>query len=407
MKNRFLGLTVGLLAGLALAAAGRAEDAAKISWKKTQLDQKFRAEGAAILDVNKDGKMDIFVGDVWFEAPDWKMHEVRKPKDYGDGAAGYSESFCCYADDFNGDGWHDVIVIPFPGKACFWYENPKNEPGHWKAHPVWHSACNETPVFEDLFGNGKRVLIMGWQPKGKENEGQMAWFRPGPDPYQAWEMHSISEPSQPKKPVPGTYKFAHGLGVGDLNADGRADVLCTEGWWEQPAKDDGKPWTFHALPKMSPPCANMFAYDVDGDSLADIISSSAHNYGIWSHQQKKSAAGEISFLQRDLFPKLVSQTHAMQCVDINGDGLKDLITGKRWWAHGPKGDADPMAPPQVIWFEAKKAADGIIRFMPHEIDNDSGIGTQFAVGDLNGDGLLDIAVSNKKGTFVFVQERKK
>src|SRR5262249_8274310 len=152
----------------------------------------------------------------------------------------------------------------------------------------------------------------------------------------------------------------------------------------------GKPWVFHAQAKMSPPCANMFAYDTDGDGLADIVCSSAHNYGIWAHQQKKSGS-EISFLQRDLFPKLLSQTHALQCVDINGDGLKDLITGKRWWAHGPNGDADPKAAPQVLWFEAKKASDGTIQFIPHEIDNDSGIGTQFAVGDINGDGLLDIA----------------
>src|SRR5258705_39386 len=139
MKSRWkLALGIGVLAALTVPVA-QAEDAANITWKRTQLDKKFRSEGVAILDVNKDGKMDILVGDVWFEAPDWKMHEVRKPKDYGDGAGGYSDSFCCFADDFNGDGWPDVIVIPFPGAACFWYENPKNEPGHWKAHPVWHS----------------------------------------------------------------------------------------------------------------------------------------------------------------------------------------------------------------------------------------------------------------------------
>ncbi len=407
MKGRWeIAMAVGLVTLFFAPAYAGAENAGAITWRKTQLDKKFRSEGVAILDVNKDGKMDIFVGDVWFEASDWKMHEVRKPaRDFGDGAAGYSESFCCFADDFNGDGWQDVIVIPFPGKECFWYENPKNQPGHWPAHSVWHSACNETPLYEDLHGNGKRVLIMGFQPKGKDNEGQMAWFKPGSDPTQTWEMHPISEPSQPKKPVPGTNKFSHGLGVGDLNGDGRADVICTDGWWEQPATDEGKPWAFHRT-KISDACANIFSYDIDGDGLADVICSSAHQYGIWSHQQKKSASGEISFLKRDLFPKLVSQTHAMHCVDINGDGLKDLVTGKRWWAHGPKGDADPGAPPQLIWFEAKKGSDGIITFIPHEIDNDSGIGTQFAVGDINGDGLLDVAVSNKRGTFVFVQERK-
>jgi hypothetical protein len=388
------------------ASASSAEDAASISWKRTQLDKTFRSEGVAIADLNKDGKMDIIAGDVWYEAPDWKMHEIRPPKDYGDGAKGYSQSFCCFADDFNGDGWTDVLVIGFPGAPCTWYENPHNEPGHWKAHTVWHSACNETPLFADLFGTGKPVLIMGWQAKNKEHSGQMAWFRPGTDPTQTWEMHPISEPGAPGKPTPGTNQFSHGLGVGDLNGDGRLDVLCTDGWWEQPAKDEGTPWSFHRT-KMSQPCANMYAYDVDGDGLADVISSSAHQYGIWWHQQRKSSAGDPTFLEQSLFPKLVSQTHALHCVDVNGDGLKDLITGKRWWAHGPKGDADPNAPPKLFWFEAKKGSDGITQFVPHEIDDDSGIGTQFAVGDINGDGLLDVAVSNKKGTFIFLQARGK
>ena len=102
---------------------------------------------------------------------------------------------------------------------------------------------------------------------------------------------------------------------------------------------------------------------------------------------------------------MLSQTHALHCVDINGDGLKDLVTGKRWWAHGPKGDADPNSPPVLYWFEAQRGSDGLVQFRPHLIDSDSGIGTQFVVADLNDDKLLDIVISNKKGTFIFEQMR--
>jgi hypothetical protein len=416
MNLRTWGMGTLLLAALAVpvvtfgtpAASSSKEDAPKISWKKTVVDTKFRSEGVAIADVNRDGKMDILVGDVWYEAPDWKVHRIRPAKDnYRQGDKNvYSQSFACWAEDINGDGWPDLIVIGFPGAPCHWYENPKGKDGYWKEHVIWHSACNETPQYADLFGNGKRVLIMGFQPKGKDNEGQMAWFAPGKDPTQPWEMHPISEPSTKGHIIPGTFKFAHGLGVGDVNGDGRLDVICTGGWWEQPAKDEGKPWTFHPA-KLEPACADMFAYDVDGDGKADVISSSAHGYGIWWHKQKQAADGKVVFEKRDLFPKLVSQTHALHCVDINGDGLKDLVTGKRWWAHGPKGDADPNKPPFLYWFEARRGKDGLVRFIPHVIDEDSGVGTQFVVADINGDKLPDIVVSNKKGVFVFEQVRGK
>jgi hypothetical protein len=419
MKPRFWALgTLGLMAAawsvtalpsasLSSAEGDQAEkkDGPKITWKKTVIDNKFRSEGVAIADVNKDGKMDILTGETWYEAPDWKMHEICKPGDYGDGLAGYSHSFCCWAEDINGDGYPDLIVIDFPGQPCHWYENPKGKDEHWKKHEIWPSACNETPQYVDLFGNGKRVLVMGWQPKGKENRGQMAYFTPGKDPTKRWEMHPISEESADKHEIPGTQRFSHGLGIGDVNGDGRLDVICTGGWWEQPKKIDGKPWKFHPA-NLGEACADMFAYDLDGDGKADIISTSAHKFGIWWHQQKPGKDGNPTFLKRDLFKDLVSETHAAHFVDINGDGLKDLVTGKRWWSHG-KNEPGADKPAMLYWFEAKKDKDGFTTFHPHVIDDSSGIGTQFAVGDVNGDKLLDIVTANKRGVFLFEQVRAK
>lgn len=391
--------------------------AADLKWKKIVVEPVFRSEGASAADVNKDGQMDILVGDYWYEAPSWTKHEIRKPGNYGDGLKSYSECMVCFADDINGDGWVDQITIGFPGKPCYWYENPKGKPGHWKEHIAWYSGCNETPLYVDLFGTGKRVLVMGFQPLKKlipgpdgrvviqtsENEGQMAWFRPGKDPTALWEMHPISPPSEPGKPVPGTFRFSHGLGVGDVNGDGKLDVICTGGWWQQPEKVSDQPWTFHPAP-LGEACADMHTYDLDGDNKADIISSSAHKFGIWSFRQKPGKE-HPNFVKVDLFPKLVSETHALACVDLNGDGLKDLVTGKRFWSHG-RSEPGSDGPAMLYWFEANKASDGTITFVPHEIDNDSGIGTQFHVVDFNGDGTLDIVTSSKKGTYVHLQVKE-
>ena len=422
-------LTAAVLAAVP-AASQDAATAKKVTWKKTVLDTKFRAEGVTIADVNKDGKIDVLNGEYWYEAPDWKPHELQPFKDHGDGLKNYSRVFCCWAEDLNGDGYPDLIVIDFPGAPCYWMENPKGahtdaagNPIHWKKHTIWHSACNETPLYADLLGTGKRVLVMGWQPKGKETEGQMAYFTPDPkDPTTLWVMHPISEPStpaivpptnkdgepkpQPAKEIPGTRKFSHGLGVGDLNGDGRKDVICTGGWWEQPEKSDGMtPWKFHPA-NLGEACADMHAYDVDGDGKADVLSTSAHKFGIWVHKQRGADKnGNPTFEKQDLFPKLASETHAAHLVDIDGDGLKDLVTGKRWWSHG-RSEPGSDGPAIIYWLRASKAADGITTFTPMMIDDDSGIGTQFEVADINGDGLLDIITSNKKGVRVIVQERK-
>ncbi len=107
---------------------GKGTPADQITWKKIVVDTKFRSEGVAIADVNKDGKMDVVTGEWWFEAPDWKPHAIRKDskEDYTEGEKNvYCRSFCCWIEDYNGDGWPDLLCVGFPGQPCHWYENPQ------------------------------------------------------------------------------------------------------------------------------------------------------------------------------------------------------------------------------------------------------------------------------------------
>jgi hypothetical protein len=379
-----------LCLALCLAASAGAYPGDKITFRKIILDREFRSEGVAVADVNRDGKPDILAGNLWYEAPDWTPHEIAPVQKY-DGEHGYSNSFINFALDVNRDGWPDQILIGMPGDKAVWRENPKGQPGPWTEHLIWRSACNESPAFADLLGNRKPVLVFPY------DEQFMAWYEPDKDPTKEFLCHVISESK-----APGTQRLSHGLGIGDINGDGRADVITTDGYYEAPADRRAGPWKFVPA-KLGPPCAQMLAYDVNKDGLPDVISSSAHNRGVWWFEQKKGPNGP-EFVQHDIDPSF-SEAHAIVLADINGDGVMDLVTGKRFWAHGPTGDEGAGEPAVLYWYELKRSG-GKVEWVRHEVDDDSGVGTQFVVTDVNGDGLLDIAISNKKGVFLFLQERK-
>ncbi len=356
----------------------------EVHWKKIVLDTRFRSEGVAVADVNRDGKPDILTGDLWYEAPDWKPHEIKHPGDYNP-ATGYSDCFACFAADVDGDGWPDEICAGFPGAKITWFKNPRGGNGPWPEYPVTDAATNESPLFADLDGDGKPGVVCPYQGR------QMAYYKPGPKPREGWVRCPVG--------LPNGKGSGHGLGVGDVNGDGRLDILCTEGYWV--ASPDRTPagWTFVPA-ALGPDCAQMYVYDFNGDGLPDVISSSAHNFGVWWYEQKKGASGP-EFVQHEI-DRSFSQSHALVMADINGDGQPDFVTGKRWWAHGPNGDVNPNDPAVFYWFEFKRQAGQVV-WTKHLIDSNSGVGTQFTVADVNGDGRLDVVTSNKKGVFLFEQ----
>jgi hypothetical protein len=377
-------------------AAAQTGGGADISFKRTVLDSTFRSEGVAVGDFDHDGKRDIAAGAVWYAAPDWKMQLTgEKAPEYD--PLSYAHSFQTFADDLNGDGWADVIVVDWPGAMTYWLENPKGKSSIWKQHELTPVTNTESPQFVDVDGDGKLDLLAAFAPDPKNFDGperRMGYMTRTSDPYALWKIHAVSAAG-----APATKRYSHGIGLGDINRDGRKDILCKEGWWEAPAKETDSEWMFHAA-ALGEDCAQMFAWDIDGDGDNDVLSTAAHKVGMWWHEQL--ADGKF---QTHLIDDSFTQTHALCVADMNGDGRLDFVTGKRWWAHGPKGDINPGDPAVLFWFELTTSS-GKPSWKPHEIDHDSGVGTQFEVADVNGDGLLDVVTSNKKGVHYFEQFRK-
>jgi hypothetical protein len=252
-------------------------------------------------------------------------------------------------------------------------------------------------------GDGKPELVC--HTGGRLGYASLDWS----DPTKKATYRAITKPD-----IKRYFRYTHGYGFGDINGDGKADILDKDGWREQPAQVEGDAeWVFHAKP-FAPEGARggsqMQVYDVNGDGLNDVIAAwDGHGYGLAWYEQKKDG----SFTQHQLMgskpedsPHGVkfSQLHATTMADIDGDGVLDFITGKRRWAHGPNKDEEPGAAPVLYWFQIKRDGKGGADFIPHQIDDDSGVGTQVSAGDVNKDGKQDVMVGNKSGVFVFLQE---
>jgi hypothetical protein len=364
-----------------------------VRFEKHVLFSKFEeyvSEGVAVADVNKDGKKDVMAGTFWFEAPSWKMHEIDVPEIHSIG--GYGNSFLNFSMDVNQDGWMDMIRIGFPSRDAMWYENPKNKPGHWKGHSVYPSVGNESPTFVDVDGDGKLDLLCN-----DPHQKKVIWVSPPRIKGDTtWTTYTISSDT-----LIGTSLFAHGLGYGDINGDGRKDVIIRSGWWEAPEDRTQSGWKYHPA-DLGAECSEMFALDLDGDGDNDVVSASAHNYGIWWHEQVKEG-DSVTWKTHEIF-KEFSQSHGMALADINNDGFPDLITGKRFWAHNGN-DPGEREPSVIYWFEFKPGKEP--KWIPHLIDDNSGVGLHVPIVDMNNDKLPDIVISNKKGVFVFLQVKNK
>jgi len=385
MKKNILSLTFWLFTIISYA---------QNDFKKTVLTRDFVSEGVAVADLNKDGKLDIVAGYFWFEAPSWTRHEMAPSRTF-EPRKEYSNSFLNFGMDVNLDGWDDVVIIDYPGKPAFWFENPKKQKvTEWKKHIIADSVgiANESPNFVDIDGDGRPDILCG--DKAKK---QIIWLKaPTKKGETEWKRFNLTH-----EKVSGTEIFSHGIGWGDINQDGIKDVVIREGWFQGTSNLNAGNWVFHPA-NLGEPCSHMQVFDVNGDGKNDVVSASAHALGVWYYEQINEN-GTINFKTQTM-STTTAQTHSSIMADLDGDGKKEYITGKRFLAHNGR-DAGDAEAPILLYFEFDSKQKP--HWKEHIIDNDSGSGLNVAVADMNKDGKLDIIIANKNGVFLLENNLKK
>ena len=353
------------------------------------LSEEFFSEGATFADIDADGNPDVVSGPFWYAGPDFQVRTAYMPS-RPCAISGYSDHFFSFTADLDSDGDQDILVVPIPGRPVHWFSNPGQRDGAWAQHLILEGLGGESPLWADLTGDGRPELI-------GIHDGAFGYASPGEDPTAPWRFLPVT-------PQAGYGQFTHGMGIGDINGDGRLDLLEKNGWWEQTARP-GELFRPHAFPFAQSGGAQMYAYDFDGDGDNDVVSvQNAHGWGLkWFEQ--RGTGSDISFIPHEIFPDRfdvlaetlnISQMHALALADIDGDGIQDLVTGKRFYAHGGR---DPGAHqlPVLAWCRTVRTPAGV-RFEPRVIGERTGVGTQLTVRDITGNGRPDLVVGNKLGT---------
>src|SRR5438105_703399 len=212
---------ISIVTALTLLFAGSRPD--EIAFQKHTIDL-GASETCAFADINNDGRLDILSGEYWYEAPRWTKHKFRE-LNYTNN---YIDNFSDLPVDVNGDGRMDVVSCSWFGKHLRWFEHLADPNALWKEHAIETQYSVEFAFLVDIDNDGQARELL---PEFGDPKAPLAWYEIKDG---AVIKHVISNRS-----------YGHGIGAGDINGDGRTDILTPKGWFEAPADRRSGEWKFH------------------------------------------------------------------------------------------------------------------------------------------------------------------
>jgi len=344
-----------------------------IAFRRHVINQQSEYSAAAVIDVNRDGKLDIVCGGLWYEAPTWDQHFVREVEHIRGRFDGYSHLPL----DVNQDDWTDVVTVNLRSRSIKWIQNPGSGSGAWKTHTAGHFDNMETGRLVDVDRDGQIDVL----PNGTQSA---VWWSVERGNHPRWSQHDL--PNE----VAG-----HGIGFGDIDGDGRGDIVGPEGWLKAPLNARTDRWRWNPEFELGAASIPILVVDPDHDGDNDIVWSIAHGFGLYWLEQVQ-VDGKRQWIHHTIDTSW-SQCHAPLWVDLNGNGRMELVAGKRYMAHEGR-DAGAYDPLVAYRYEFSSATRTWHRNLI-SYDEQVGFGLDPKAEDLDGDGDLDLVVSGRSGLY--------
>ena len=355
-------------------------------------------ENATVGDLDRDGRLDIVSGAYWFQAPDFVPRAYR-PNHV---SREYMRENSVHVLDVDRDGWPDVIAGGWNEDGIYWYRNPgrsareRGEP--WRMHEAWQARLlartrgrMEMFALHDFDRDGIPELFSACYAKQEPLEV----FRFGKD--------DSGEPVL-RPFVLGPQGGGHGFAFGDVNGDGREDVLTEVGWYERPAGDPfAGPWAFHPETALPHPSCPFVVKDLNGDGRLDIVFGRGHDFGLYWWEQQSPKPDGTTVWKQHVIDESWSQAHVLALADLDGDGSEELVAGKCIWAH-EGGDPGAVDPPAVYYYKWHAARLAFTRHTIAAPGEGIALGRQLSVVDLDGDSRRDIVAPSELGVWLFLNQ---
>ena len=368
-----------LLTILLSTALGRSEE---VRFVAHEINASSAFSACAAIDVDHDGDLDIVSGGFWYEAPSWKKHWVHEVEMI----RGRYDEYSSLPLDVNADGWSDIVSCNYRSESLYWVEHPGKSLGQWTKHIIDTPGAMETGRLVDVDGDGQlNVLPNGvkfaawWEIVRNKDDGNTRL---------QWVRHDL-----PKKAA------GHGVGFGDINGDGRGDIVSPNGWWEAPEDRRADRWNWHADFKLHHDCSiPILVHDVDSDGDNDLIWGRGHKTGVYWLEHVRDDEGQIKWDQHSIDTNW-SQAHTLMLGDIDNDKELELIAGKRHMGHDGKdpGEFDPLV---IYWYKFDRELRAWHRGEV-AVPGVAGFDLDPKAVDIDEDGDLDILAPSRSGLFLF------